>query len=76
MLVLLLIIIKRSKIFLRKKPNKNQHHKQNPNSLASGTNNSDMLLILRLSILGSLELLEDLETEVSNMSVRYNYNAL
>jgi hypothetical protein len=40
-------------------PNKNQCHKQKSNSLASGTNDSDMLLILRLSILGSLELLED-----------------
>jgi hypothetical protein len=62
MLVLLLMIIKRSLIFLRKKatrPNKNQHHKQNPNSLASETHDSDMQLILRLSILGSLELLED-----------------
>jgi hypothetical protein len=57
------MIIKRSPIFLRKKatttPNKNQHHKQNPNSLASGTYDSDMQLILRVSILGSLELLED-----------------
>jgi hypothetical protein len=33
--------------------------KQNPNSLASGTHDSDMLLILVLSILGSLKLLED-----------------
>jgi hypothetical protein len=63
MLVLLLMVIKRSSKNLRKKaatrPNKNQHHKQNPNSLASGTHNSDMQLILRLSILGSLELLKE-----------------
>jgi hypothetical protein len=60
-LVLLLMIIKRLLFFLKKKattrPNKNQHHKQNPNSLASETHDSDMQLILRLSILGSLELL-------------------
>jgi hypothetical protein len=33
--------------------------KQNSNSQASGTHDSDMLLILVLSILGSLKLLED-----------------
>jgi hypothetical protein len=58
------MIIKISLIFLRKKastrPKKNQYHKQSPNSLLSGTNDRDMLLILRLSILGSLELLEDI----------------
>jgi hypothetical protein len=32
--------------------NKNRQHMENPNSLASGTHDSDMLLILRLSILG------------------------
>jgi hypothetical protein len=57
------MIIKISPNFFKKKgaarPNKNQQHKQNPNSLASGTHDSDMQLILKLSILGSLELLED-----------------
>jgi hypothetical protein len=48
-----------NRFFKKKKPNKNQHHMKNPNSLSSGTNDSDMLLILKLSILGSLELLED-----------------
>jgi hypothetical protein len=62
-LILLLIIInslpkKIKKIVAR--PNKNQCHKQNYNSLSNGTHDSDMPLNLKLSILGSLELLENL----------------
>jgi hypothetical protein len=64
MLILLLKIINSSSCFFKEKIaarlNKNQCLKKNPNSLASGTHDSGMLLILKLSIIGSLELLEDL----------------
>jgi hypothetical protein len=62
-LVLLLITINSLPVFLKKKiaarPDKNQCHKQNSNYLENGTHDSDMVLNLKLSILGSLELFED-----------------